>query len=199
MQQLSWGKEVNTVKIRLNVCILGINLLKVSLAYSQLFLYHYVQVTYLVLPHHRGKSKPKQCLLKTFGFALSCSFNFFVIGKLCPNLSWEPTTSQFIFDITAIFLPVQFNVHSYWSFKVISWQAGVWDIYANCKEKEKLWVQRKHKINALLIKNGLKSNLCAFKIIESSCYRGNRVNPKCFDLFLLNQCTLSPWLVTIKL
>lgn len=189
-----------TVKIRLNVYILGINLLKASLTHIQLLPYHFVQVTYLVLSHHRLKSKPKQCLLKTSGFALSCSFTSFVIGKLCPNPSWEPITAPFrFFDITAIFLPVQFNVHSHWSFKVISWQAGVWDIYVNCKEEEKLLVQRKQKINALLFKKGLKSNLYVFRIIESSCCRGSHVNLKCFHLFLLNKCTLSPWLITTKL
>lgn len=59
------------------------------------------------------------------------------------------------FGIPAIVLPVQFNVHSYWSFKVIIWEAGAWDIYVNSKEGEHLLVQRKKKTNSLLIKNGL--------------------------------------------
>lgn len=65
---------MSTVKIGLNLCVWALMLKSQSGLYPAGFV-PFVQVTYLVLTHHRVKSKSKQCLLRTFDFALSCSFN----------------------------------------------------------------------------------------------------------------------------
>lgn len=140
------------------MCGFDINVFKANVANTQLPPFYFVQMTHLYLPHHRNKSKSEQNLLKTFFFFLIHCHVVLI------SLSLESIVLTFLegleilcsfFGIPAIVLPVQFNVHSYWSFKVIIWEAGAWDIYVNSKEGEHLLVQRKKKTNSLLIKNGL--------------------------------------------